>query len=695
MNDFDIKQLISKLTGVQLVKQAMPDVAGVKHIKNRGLQWEEFQPGTTDVAPIVSAEISNLMSEFQAKFHESSGGNSNARMIWAYVTKDASIQKSHIDAIKTSDDPRKDQFLALIEWMNKYGARLWMSPTALDRHVQDTGQAVQDSSNTSAKWLEQFGYIWGLHKKGDYRNKRQADDVSDEHAEQIKNDPKAQEGLKQTNQKLMQVVTAPMNGAYGIFFDDGHNKIPVIGTDYYASSGTHQHDRGWVDWDTFRSESGQHSKYYGITMPQPNGDVKKMLVYPTSTQFLLPEGEQDPNPQIVSKADLKSTMSEKTEYIWNNGGTETMIPNNEIAKGGRGTYVWKKPDGKVVEIPAKQLQIKESPLYYLWIKNDGTLWWVPKDMRNEVAGRERKSVKKREGAETGQPFPLTREQVDFFNMLKNKHVRVTNPHTLVYSWDTLPDNTPEEKQEKQAKIEDWKQKTRLMNQLYDFIAEHPQLPPSDVRLQATKYVIIGPQFKEGSNTGVQETIGRMKSHHTLIHDMMPGTEEHYATRKGWVVVGGEFNAARAEARGERGLQPAQSISGTGPLTQYATVYDAIDYAFKAWKINAPKPNGEELKAAQQAFDMAHGTAAAAPKPKNAIPTLTDDMVQQFGTPPQHPMPMSPTQQATPAVRPQTPAPTTPTQQVMPKQNEEFQTASQKQVMLKDASQIIRNFKRLG
>ena len=642
-------QLISRLTRVPLMREGMADVPGVKRIKNReGLEWQEFNGDSIDIPPIVKSELTNIMSDFQSKFHEFAGGNENTRMIWAYCTKDSAIQQAHLQALEQSDDPRKGQFLSIIEWMNKFGARLWMSPGSIERYIQQSGQKVQNSSNTSQKWLEQFGYIWGLKKKGDYRNKRDAKDISDEHVEVIKNDTAQLEQMEQSGQKIMQVVTAQKNGAWGIFFTDGHNIVPVIGEDYYNSSKTNEHSNDWVEWDTFRDESGQHSKYFGVKSTQPDGNVKKQFVYPTSTQFLLPEGEQDSNPKVVSKAEIKNTSSQG------------------------------------------------QPIYYLWIKNDGTLWWVPKEARNDIAGKERKG-KKRDGSTSGKPFPLTKEQVDAMNLLKDKHVKITKPHAMVYSWDTLPEQEPEDKEIKQKKMQDWQEKTHLMNQMYDFFSEHPQLPPMDVRLQATKYVIVGPQFKKGENTGSQETMGRMKSHHTLIEDVTPGSEDHYAVRKGWVIVGGEFNAARAEARGERGLAPAQSIDGMGPLTPRATVYEAINDAFSSWKINVPKPPADELQSAQSAFDAAHGQIALQPKKQNAIPTLTDQDTRQFGNPPQKQMPFhTPQSQQTPTVvRPQSISPTTPTQQVMPKKNEELSVAMQKQVMLKDASSVIRNFKRLG
>jgi hypothetical protein len=96
-----------------------------------------------------------------------------------------------------------------------------------------------------------------------------------------------------------------------------------------------------------------------------------------------------------------------------------------------------------------------------------------------------------------------------------------------------------------------------------------------------------------------------------------------------------------------------------------------------------------ILAAQYTFENAHGSNTA---PANAIPALTQQHVQEFGMPPKQPTPfVNPQQQI------QTPqsVPAMPKQQAVPKQNEEFQIASRKQVMLKDASRIIQKLKRLG
>jgi len=671
-------------------RESMADVAGVNRIKNRdGLSWEEFEPGVTDIPSLVKAELTNLMSEFENKFNEYAGSN-KTRMIWAYVTHDPSIQQSHINAIDQSNDPRKDKFKELIDWMNKYGVRLFMSPNGISRHKQKTGQQVQDSSNTSNKWIEQFGYIWGLKKVGHYKDKRDASDVSDEHAELIKQNPAKQQEMELLGQKLMTVVTAQINGAYGIFFSDGNNITPVIGNDYYSVSDTNHHNREWVNWDSFRSESGQHSKYFGVSAETLSGEIKKTLVYPTSTQFFLTHGEEDSNPEMVSKADLKSKVAEKTEYIWNNGTAEMIIPRDEINRVDNRFYSWDNPDGTSVQIPSKQLKIKEQPLYYLWIKNDGTLWWVPKEARNEVAGKERKSMKNRDGTESEKPFPLTREQVNFFNMFNGKHVVITKPQTHVYSWESLPSVTPEEKQEKETKIADYQQKTQLMDDLWDFFASHPNKPPTDVRLQATKYVIIGPQFKEATNSGLQETTGRLKSHHTHIGDINPGSSDFYGIRKGWVIVGGEFNAARAEARGEKGLQPAQSTSGMGPMSSKSTVFEAIDTAFKDWKINAQKPSSDELQAAQQSFDMAHGTVASPPVKQNAIPMSNQDENQVPLSTPYQTVPIK-NPSIPPQAKPSNTLDTIPKVDIVPKKIKELATASRNR-LIKDAFAYIRKLK---
>jgi len=597
MRDKLLKEFISRKTRVQLINHtAMADVPGVRNLKNRNLTWKEFTGTDNDLPPIVSQELSSLVSEFNTKFHEFSDQQyANTKVIFAYYASNPTVSPEYAQTIEQSTDPQKDKYLELIQWMNKYGVRLFLSPKALMKIARDRGQrTLSDKSNSSDTWLENFGYIWGLGKIGDYRHQRDAYPKSDEEAERILSTDE-QSQLEESGKKLVQVVTSKKNGAWGIYFSSGDKLFPVIGDNYYQHSKSKEDDHNWVEYDSFGEKSGQHSKYFGVRNKE-TGEPES-FTYPTSSRFLLANGEDDPEPKFVHKNSIKNAK----EYIWKHDGVEETLDSDLIQSQKGNSYIYSKNGyPEPIEIPKNQVVTNPQQLYYLWIKNDGTLWWVPNESRREIRGNN----PKRQGAEKGKPFPLTKEQVDHLSLEKGKWFVLTNPDKFVYSWDTLPEHSQDEIAEKQAKIQDWKEKTQLMDDLYDFLSNSDLGPPS-VNLQATKYCIVGPRFKEAENTGIQETKGRMKSHHTHVEDMHPGgSDMFYGVRKDWVVVGNEFNQARAESRGSRGLHAAQSIDGLGPVSGFSSVQDAVQKAFTSWGINAPLPDQNTLEEAQEAFEHA-------------------------------------------------------------------------------------------
>jgi hypothetical protein len=273
--------------------------------------------------------------------------------------------------------------------------------------------------NGSQKYFENFGYAWGAKKAATNRNIRRADYIPPEKAHQIMQNPEQSEQLDQQGKRIVKVVTAQKNGAWGVFFTDQTNLYPVIGDNYYAQSKTNEGDNGLADKGMFAATKGQHRKFYGYSSDEGRG---KVFTMPTQTQFLLPGGPQDPNPQPVHKGGLAGV--------------------------GRGER------------------------FYLWIKNDGTLWWLPSHEAREILGGQ------------GQPIPLTKEQVDKLNLENGEYFVLTNPDKFVYSLDTL-DPVSRQKAE-----QDFRQKTDVMNQMYDeMLRQNPQEPPH-VGLNAFKYCIV-------------------------------------------------------------------------------------------------------------------------------------------------------------------------------------------------------------
>jgi hypothetical protein len=525
MNDIDLKSYISKLTNVDLVyRTAMADVAGSIAIRNRKLQWKPYIGNDETLPPEMNREISNLVNSFSNGFHQLSDPKfQNTKMIFVYYASDPAVNEDYLKVIKNSNDPRKNQFLTLIDWLNNNGARLWLSAKGIALHKRDKNSNIlEDSNNTSNKWLETYGYIWGLKKKGDYRNVRSAHFLGDEKA----NDPSVIQRVSQNKQKIVKVVTLAKNNGYGIYFTDGNSVYPVIGDNYYAAARTNENSKELVDPAIFARSKGQFSKFFGI---REGGMVNKII--PTQSKF--------------------------------------AIINNKII------YV---PKTSWKDTRSQGLQ-----LFTLTIKEDGTLWWEPEKGDKLI--------------------PLSREQADAFNLQKDQYYVLSNPDTQVYSWDTLPEDTQEEVQEKEAKIQDWKQKTEQLDELYDFLlaksAELNKEPPH-VALNAFKYAIIGPRFTNAYNINPGETVGKMRAPEHFKENLNPMGDQFIAKRGEWITVGNEFNQAKAENSGGK-RNAAQSIDGLGAISGFKTVQDAINKCFSTWNINCEKPDNTTLAQAQEAF----------------------------------------------------------------------------------------------
>lgn len=600
MNDQNVKKLIAKLTGVPLVRPrfvgAMADVMGANFLRNRNLKWVEYQSGDPmqDCPPEMKAEIDNIINDFHQRFAQSMGHqppSADTRLIFAYYAKDPAVPQDKLAQLQ--NHPNFQQMMEVVEFINSHGLRLWMSPNGIHEYVRRTGRRGDlNAVNGSTKFFENFGYAWGAKKAAVNRNIRRADFLPSEKAHQFLSDPNQLDELEQSGRRIVRVVTAQKNGAWGVFFTDNTQLFPVIGDNYYASARTNEGDNGLADKAMFAASKGQHRKFYGYKTDDGRG---KVFTMPTQTQFTLANGPQDPNPQPVHKGTM--------------GGT------------GR------------------------DQRFYLWVKNDGTLWWLPSHEARGILG----------GVSQAQPHPLTKEQVDQLNLEKDEYFILTNPDKFVYSWDSVdPVVRPKVEQ-------DYRQKTDMMNRLYDAML---QLNPDEiphVGLNAFKYCVVGPAFKQGANYDEKQTTGNMPYSTTYVGDQaemgMKQPGQMVMRREDWVVVGDEFNTARAQSTGTHGFQVAQSIDGLGALSSSASLEDALAKAFRTWGINAPFPNAQQIAEAQQLFNTVHAPEQNAPE--QAQPPVTG-----LETPgqPQQPSPEQP--QAEPA---QQPAQMHPNPQVTPKQ----------------------------
>jgi hypothetical protein len=624
MNDFELKRLISKLTGVRLVKQAMADVPNVPLIAERDMKWQRYTGGELHNVPdAMRGEIERLFKNFAEKFAASGGqANSGEKLVYAYYAADPILNDQQKQAI--SGNP---QFVELLKFMEDHGLRLWSSPAAMHQWAARNRKPYNPSGTNGGvgadgkdKYFENFGYAWGARKVAVNRNVRRADYIPPEKAQRLL-DPSAQYEMESNNLRLVQLVTAQKNNAWGIFFKDTTGKLyPVIGDNYYAQGKLSQEDTGFADPGLFAATKGQHKKFFGYHDEAAPRGVSAVM--PTQTQFMLSNGPQDPRPQPVRRGTL-----------------------SDSARGDR---------------------------YYLWIRNDGTLWWLKAAERGAHL----------KGGQS-QPIPLTAEQVDFFNIHKNEYWQLANPDVEVYDWSTVPEDMREQEQQ------DYQAKTTLMNQMYDTLMQSGMEPK--VHLNAFKYVIVGPAFQSGENIGEQKTRGQFLYPTTVDkgegHDLGENT---VVRRRDWIRVANEFNAGRAEKTGAKGYIP-QAMSGKGAQDAEETLKQALVEAFKAWNINAPFPPEDEINAAQLLFDKIHYPQLVNQNQPNAVPEAPPDMGNELMGTPGGEMPETPQAPAAPQPVGQPQQPAQPAVKVWQQPG----TLAQGNAFTKTSSDILKQLRKLG
>lgn len=571
--------MLSKLTGVYLVKESalwdhpenrfqgqqskmMPDAPGVKNMSQRGTEWHEINDASELKG--VPSVVTESVKEMQSRFSDSFG--QGVKMIFSYIGEDPAIPSKeiqHLESDPNLPEAKRRQFLHVISFMNNFGIRLFMSPNSMQGY---DGSGDKNKTNGSNWFFQNFGYAWGA-KKVPTGKMRVANPITE---------VDLQQGAK-PGRKHVQVVTGHKNGGWGIFFKDEENQlIPVTSDEYYNRTGSSRDDFGFVDKEHYVNTKGQHKKYF------ENYEFKKILL-PTQTVYSLPNGLQDPNPIPVPK-----------------------------------TYQPKKAQ---VE-PMNRRTLARDQKYYIWPRNDGTLWWVPFGERMEKAN----------------VHPLTKEQVDRINVKNGQWFDLGAEDVETYSWDTIP-------ADQRARLEDdFKQKTQVMNEIWDYLAMNGF--EQDVGLQAYKWCIIGPQFTDSENVDSGETVGKLKSHYTHIRDT-GNPDVSILKRKKWVVQSNEFNAARAAAVGGK-LNAAQAMSGLAYLAEYNSLKEAINYAFATWHISCPPPDDATIAAAEQSFDAIHNPQGTQQLDSLGQPVQQQAPIQQQQPEPQPSVAPQPVQQPVPA-----------------------------------------------
>ena len=234
MHDNQLKRLISKLTGVDLIKTAMPVLSGQNVLDKRSLVWHRFD--VTKEPPIhlpqlMRMEMPKLINKFISSYKKhvpDANAAAFTSMVFVWYGEDPSVTEDELKKISESNLPQdqKDKLLEVANFIQKWGVPLAKTKEEFEKSRKATDRDGQ--YNGGQVHLENFGYAWGAEKKS------YTDDGSREttHIPRKKmNDPAwKQKNIEEKGKVLVGVVTAPTatpNG-WGIFLNDGSEFLPPV-----------------------------------------------------------------------------------------------------------------------------------------------------------------------------------------------------------------------------------------------------------------------------------------------------------------------------------------------------------------------------------------------------------------------------------------------------------------------------------
>lgn len=586
MNDRDLKQLIGKLTGIRLVQaektvSAMANQAGAGVMfKNRRVQWSRCYPNQAmqNVPPNVLADIQKCQQSFISKFAVSGGEPAQmTELIFSWLGKDVAIDDNRMAALmRYPDENRKAAWKEAIDFMNSHGIPLSKSQQGMHRWAQmPENKNVDQTRYMGSDWyFGEYGYAWGARKTLTNKTIRNTDHVTPDEADKMLksgnlDNLSVNRGGNSYPASLTQVVVSKKNNGWGLFLQDmGSGKMePAINDAYYIATNKTSDDKNFADKAQMVKNRGGHTKFYGY-LDDRNNFIPVRL---SQTQFRLPRGPQDPKPIAVPTA-----RNQAAGY----------------SMGGR------------------------DDRYYIWPKNDGTLWWIPATQHRGV------------GHGSADAYPLTEEQVKMvcgaklgsFWMKAKINREAYDPKTI----------GPEQR-ENYLKI------THALSDVYDTLTGMG-MEPQHVGLNAYKFVIIGPAFKNPESYGIGLTTGRMTGPSTIApEDQIPEakeglrSDEKIVKRTKWVVMSNEYNSGKAETKGTGGFDVAQSVDGMSADAYRDSLMGAIQYISGTWGVNTEMPNAQEMQAAEELFNRVNRPERI--NPPGEVPPGTADQAAQPETPP--------------------------------------------------------------
>ena len=478
MQELQVKNLLSKLTGVRL---AMPMVPGQVSLKNRNFIWHRYHPGQQAAVPeIMKTDMDSLIHNFQQEYSQFAEGFGD--ILFAFYANDSAINERDLETIEQSKLPpeTKQEFERVAKFITDHGVQLWWSPEQMNRYE---GFGDKGSINGSQLHRKIFGYAWGAEKVVDPDKKtRQTQHLDPEKAMRMMGDDKLKADMESKNQRVVEVVTAEKNGRYGIFFTDGSQLFSVVPDAYFdalksglASKGQELDENSGADKGILRDLKSGIQKFFTI-QSQLHPDLKKEQFLPNQKRFVL-DSPEDPKPKPVFGKNVQP------------GSPKKVGPAH---------------DGRHMG------NTEADKRYIACLYNDGTMYWQKENDKN---------VK----------IPMSEAQVDSFNGWKGSYWTITNPDNFEWKFKS-PDQE-----------EQYRHDCRIMNELSDFLQANHLGGERHVASQKFQTVIIGPRFTHGAQTGEEQTMGRMSHPDTFIEGLGDGSKQFIGKRGDWVIVKKEYN----------------------------------------------------------------------------------------------------------------------------------------------------------
>jgi hypothetical protein len=221
-------------------------------------------------------------------------------------------------------------------------------------------------------------------------------------------------------------------------------------------------------------------------------------------------------------------------------------------------------------------------------------------------------------------FDLTEQQVDFFNISKNKIYPVKNTDLKKYQF------TDEEKEKKY--IED----CEYLNKLRNFLIKINPAKKLAIHNEEYRVIMVGPRFRQIKDLGPEQTPGFLYSVYNESNEIAPSSHEgNFTGKRQWVIL--SHNYPLNQTQEERG---SISIPNINPSDIYTDIRSALKGVLKHGIPASRLPSEETIEAIDSEYkhrqdvakinkDKAESqfsefTSATEPVPQNEISDLASD-----------------------------------------------------------------------